>query len=217
MKTYNLEVDRLVRHIRDLAGLDGEPRGLRGNLLWNLGTFWLGKRKATLFLARRLDRIECFDEVFDTLKRLGNKTPGVVLAWGLPQGRHVELPLGYRMVNLRDALIVEGDSCRLDQEMVKGVLTGAGQPVDDLSPLWSSPDYSAVRVNGREFVFTGLKQKQVIGFLIEAWKRGDARCRTQVVLEEVESSADALGQLFRGRPDWRDLIGQGDGFCWIKV
>lgn len=219
LKTYNLDVERVVHHLHDLAGLDGEPRGIRGNLLWNLGTFWLGRRKIPIFLARRLSWTDCFDEIFDTLKRLGAKTPGAVLAWGLPQGRHVELPNGNRMVNLKEAVIVEGDGYRLDMEMVKGILTGASNTRDDLAPVQWAADYSTVRVNGREYVFTGLKQKQVIGLLVEAWQRGEAKCRTPVVLEEVEaaSSSNTIAKLFSGRSDWKELIGYGDGFCWLKV
>ncbi|MBF0423414.1 MAG: hypothetical protein HQL73_10525 [Magnetococcales bacterium] len=217
MKSYLLDLERTVRHVRDLAGLEGEPRLVVRNLLWNLGTFWLGNRKATVYLARLWHQTDRFDEIYDALRRLGGKSPGVVLAWKIPKGRHVTLPHGHRMVGLKESLIVEGDAYRLDMEMVRSVLTGEHVPVDDLSPVRHSGDYSTVRVNGREFVFTGMKQKQVIGILVESWRRGEARCRTQVVLEEVESSADAIGQLFRGRSDWRDLIGQGDGFCWLKV
>lgn len=217
MKTYLLNADKLVRHLRDLAGLDGDPRTMGSKFLWNLGTFRLGNRKATVYFARQLNMIDCFDEIYDALKRFGGKTPGVVLAWGLPAGRHVELPNGHRMVNMKDVLIVQGDAYRLDMDVVKGVITGAGKAADDLSPVQSNPDYSVVQVNGREFTFTGVKQKQLIGILVDAWKRGEAKCRTSVILEDIESSVEAISQLFSGRPEWRDLIGQGRGFCWLKV
>lgn len=219
MKSYLLDLERTVRHVRDLTGLEGESRPVVRNLLWKLGSFWLGNRKAMVYLARLWHRTIRFDEIHDALRRLGGKSPGVVLAWKIPKGRHVTLPHGHRMVSLKEALIVDGDAYRLDMEMVKNVLTGEYGPMDDLSPVRHSGDYSTVRVNGREFVFTGIKQKQVVGILVEAWKRGEPKCRTQVILEDVEasSSANTLSKLFSGRSDWRDLIGYGNGFSWLKV
>ncbi|MBF0401360.1 MAG: hypothetical protein HQL90_11390 [Magnetococcales bacterium] len=218
LKTYNLDVDRLVRHIQEIAGLDGEPRSVLRNFLWNIGSFKLGSRMATVFLARRMAAHQSFDDIYDALKRLSGKTPGVVLARTIPTGRHVELPHGFRMLSLSDTMIVEGGRYRLDMDMVRSILTGVkGQMVDDLSPVYASPDYGLVRVNGREFVFTGAKHKEAIGFLVRAWERGEKKYRTQDLLENVESTADALSQFFRGHLDWRDLIGYGGGFCWIKA
>ena len=218
LKTYNLDVDRFVRHIQEIAGLGGEPRSIRRDFLWNIGSFQLGSGKATVFLARRMALHQSFDDIYDSLKRLGGKTPGVVLARTIPTGRHVELPHGFRMLSLNDAMVMEGDRYRLDMDLLESVLTGVAGAVDDLSPVWASPDYDLVRVNGREFIFKGEKQKQLIGILVRAWNRGEKKCRTQVVLENVGASlsANSLAKFFSGRSDWRDLIDYNDGFCWLK-
>jgi hypothetical protein len=35
--------------------------------------------------------------------------------------------------------------------------------------------------------------------------------------EELEfASASRLRDLFKGHPDWQDLIGQKDGACWLR-
>ncbi|MBF0184720.1 MAG: hypothetical protein HQM06_10080 [Magnetococcales bacterium] len=218
LKTYNLDVDRFVRYIQEIAGLRGERRPILKNFLWNIGSLKLGSRIATVFLARRMAAHQSFDNIYDALKRLSGKTPGVVLARTIPTGRHVELPHGFRMLSLADTMIVEGGRYRLDMDLLGSILTGVkGQMVDDLSPVYASPDYGLVRVNGREFIFTGAKHKEAIGFLVRAWERGERKYRTQDLLENVESTADALSQFFRGHMGWRDLIGYGGGFCWIKV
>ncbi|MBF0400760.1 MAG: hypothetical protein HQL90_08330 [Magnetococcales bacterium] len=219
LKTYNLEIGRFVRHIQEIAGLSGEPRSVLKNFLWSIGSFPLGSGKATVFLARRMAAHQSFDDIYDALKRLGGKSPGVVLARDIPTGRHVELPHGFRMLSLDDAMIIEVDRYRLDMDLLESVLTGVTGEVDDLSPVWASPDYDVVRVNGREFTFTGEKQRQLIGILVRAWQRGEKKCRTQVVLENVEASmkANSLAKFFSGRSDWRDLIGYGGGFCWLKT
>lgn len=218
LKTYNLDMSRFVRHIQEIAELGGEPRLILRDFLWNIGSFKLGFRMATVLLARRMAAHQSFDDIYDALKRLGSKTPGVVLARDIPTGRHVELPHGFRMLSLDDAMIVEGDRYRLDMDLLESVLTGVEGAVNDLCPVYASDDYNLVRVNGREFIFTGEKQRQLIGILVKAWFRGEKKCRTQAVLENVEASpsASSLAKFFKGRPDWRDLIEYSDGFCWLK-
>ncbi|MEO5346508.1 MAG: hypothetical protein H7834_09045 [Magnetococcus sp. YQC-9] len=219
MKTYNLDVERLVRHIHDLAELEKEPRMVLTNLIWNLGILRIRNRKVSIYLARRFTHMDAFDKIYDVLKRLGGHSPGLVLAWRLPQGRHISLPHGHRMLSLQEAIIAEGTGYRLDLGMLRSILTGEHEPVDDLSPLWHSIDYEIVRANGCEFIFTGTKQKQLISILVRAWKRGEARCLTSEVLGNVEASvkSNTLSKFFSGRTDWKDLIGYGDGFCWIKA
>ncbi|MBF0311613.1 MAG: hypothetical protein HQL56_19040 [Magnetococcales bacterium] len=219
MKTYNLDVDRLLRLIRDMAEVSGEPKAMCGELLWSLGTFWLGKRKATLFLARNLHLMHCFDEVYDVLKRFGNKAPGVVLTRNLPESRHIELPNGYRMVSLKDIWIVENDLCHFDLEILKAPFAGEKSTASDPPLVQYARDYSTIKVNGREFVFTGMKQQQLIGFLVEAWRRGEPKCRTQILLENVQASdfSNTLSKFFSGRSDWKELIGYGNGYCWLKA
>ena len=51
----------------------------------------------------------------------------------------------------------------------------------------------------------------------QAWLDGTGRLRTQEVLETAESSARQLAHAFKGRPDFKEIIGYDDGFCWLKV
>ncbi|MBF0214780.1 MAG: hypothetical protein HQM00_14670 [Magnetococcales bacterium] len=216
MKTYNLDVDRLVRHIHDLAELERDSRMIITNLLWNLGMLRIRNRKVNVYLARRFTHMDAFDKIYDVLKRMSGHSPGLVLAWRLPQGRHLSLPHGHRMLSLQDAIIAEGNGYHLDLGMLRSVLTGEHEPVDDLSPLWHSIDYEIVRVNGREFIFTG-KQQMAVSILVRAWQRGEAKYQTTMLLDNVGSASKAISQLFRGRTDWKELIGYGNGFCWIKA
>ena len=219
MKTYELNLNWMFRHISDLVGIDEgmKVRQIVPKLLWELGSIWNGRRKATVFLSRKLSYSRNFDRVYDGLAQWAGKAAGAVLSLTVPDSRHAELPGGHRILSLQDAIVETTGGYEMDMELLHGALKGAYPSSIDVGPLVPSADFSLVTVNGRDFVFTGDKQKQVMEILIRAWKLGQPKCRTQAVLEETESSGHAMSHLFRRHPDWKDLIGYGGGFCWLKV
>jgi hypothetical protein len=74
-----------------------------------------------------------------------------------------------------------------------------------------------IRIHDREYRFRGLIQRSIVEQVYEAWRNGVGRLRTQDVLETAESSARQLAHAFKGRPDFKDIIGYDEGFCWLKV
>ncbi|MBF0423312.1 MAG: hypothetical protein HQL73_10005, partial [Magnetococcales bacterium] len=65
MKTYDLNLEWLLAHIRDLMGIGKsmKVREIIPNLLWELGTIWIGRKKATVFCKRRTNavlKVSCF-------------------------------------------------------------------------------------------------------------------------------------------------------------
>ncbi|MBF0453892.1 MAG: hypothetical protein HQL72_03620 [Magnetococcales bacterium] len=218
MKTYDLDMDRALGHLAGLAGLDEstKPREIIPNLLWELGSVWSGQRKATVFYGRKLSFMTNFDKIYDGLSNWAGKAAGVILSETAPQSRHIELPGKHRILSLEKAIVELSDGYELDMELFYGAL-GLDSPSEESSPIIHNVDFSSITVNGREFVFTGGKQKQVLEILCQQWKMGNPRCRTGVILEEIESTAQAISQLFNRHPDWRDLIDYGGGYCWLKV
>ena len=218
MKTYELNLDWMFRHLSDLVGIDEgvKVRQIVPNLLWELGSIWSGRRKATVFLSRKLSYSRNFDRVYDGLAQWAGKATGAVLSLTVPDSRHAELPGGHRILSLQDAIVETSSGYEMDMELLHGALKGA-YPSTDVGLVLHSADFSSVTVHGQEFLFTGLKHKQVLEILIRAWKSGQPRCRTQAVLEEVESTTNTVAKLFSGRKDWKDLIGYGEGYCWLKV
>jgi hypothetical protein len=218
LKTYDINLDWMADHIRDLAGIDPSTkvRTIIPNLLWDLGSIRVGNRKATIFLARNLSDHRDFDQVYEALLDWTGKPPGVVLSNNVPTDRRAKLPGGHRILSLKKILMEKAGNSMLDMELLHGTLNSAN-PSLDVGPVNHNFDFSTVQVHGREFVFTGEKQKIILSILYRAWRVGNPKCQTRSVLAESETSAHALSHIFRNHHDWKELIGYGDGFCWLKV
>src|SRR5512132_463961 len=66
--------------------------------------------------------------------------------------------------------------------------------------------------------FSGLLQKTAIRRLYEALQDGSPRLGMQALLEEIESRARRISQVFSGAdPRWREIVGYGKGHVWLKV
>ena len=58
----------------------------------------------------------------------------------------------------------------------------------------------------------------MIEYLYTRWRDGEERVSVATMFEDLEFSPSArLRDLFKGHADWRDLIGYGDGACWLKI
>lgn len=218
MKTYDLDLDWMFRHLGDMVGIDKavKYREIVPNLIWELGTVWSGRRKATVFFSRKLSSSRNFDQVHDGLTQWAGKSSGAVLSLSIPTSRHAVLPGGHRMLSLQQVIVETASGYEMDMELLQGALQSA-HPSLDMGPVVPNADFSSLVVHGREFVFTGGKQKQILEILFRSWRMGNPKCRTRAVLEEIESSGHALSHLFNNHPDWKDLIGYAGGFCWLKV
>ncbi|WLQ14322.1 hypothetical protein O5O45_00005 [Hahella aquimaris] len=106
----------------------------------------------------------------------------------------------------------------IDKRLIAELLGAAPPQTGRKTPVYCSDDGGELRVNGEDFVFTGVTQQRIVRRLYEAWEAGRPRLRTAAVLEEAESKATALSQAFSGyKGDWRKAIGYGGGFCWLIV
>ena len=218
LKTYDINLDWMADHIRDLIGIEStvQARAIIPKLFWELGHIWIGRQKSAVFLAQNLSGLQEFDRVYDALLDWPGKSPGVILTNDAPERRHAELPGGHRILSLKDIVVETASGCEMDMELVHGTLKGT-QVSKKTGPLNYSVDYSSITVNGREYTFTGGKQRRVLKILIQAWKTGNPKCRTMSVMAQAETTAETIGQLFHKRSDWKDLIGYGGGYCWIKA
>lgn len=218
LMTYDLDVGWLLRFVAKGVGIEDavHPFCLVPNHLWELGTTWIHKRKAAVLFGRRISRSDVFRQCVEALRTRKGRPPGVMLTTSRGSSWDQELPGGHRILPLRDCLEIGKADFAIDLDVVHGVLTGT-TPGRKTDPVHHSSDFSSVTVNGRIFVFRGDKQKQLIGMLVRAREYGEERCRTQELLEEIESTSTTLVKFFSGRSDWKDLIGYGNGFCWLKV
>lgn len=218
LRTYDLDMKWLLGFVAKGVGLgnDGPPLCLLPDHLWDLGTGWIRGRKATVMVGRRISRSEVFKQCVEALRPRRGRPPGVLLTSSRRASWEMEIPGGHRVLSLRDCLSMAKVGCDIDQEVILGVLTGF-TPGKKPSPVHYSNDFSSLTVHGRTFAFRGDKQKQFVGMLVRAWESGEERCRTGELLENVESTSLTLVKFFSGRSDWKELIGYGQGFCWLKV
>lgn len=218
LMTWELDLHWLLGWIAGQFGLtlSVDPKALIHGQLWLLGTPWIGKRRCGLFFARRLDFGEGYDQVADALRESSGEPPGVLLTTSRWSVRNVRIPGNHRVMRLQDCFLPGEEHARIDIDAVARLLSGTTLHERE-GPLYYSSDYSSITVNGRNFTFRGDKQKEIISILINAWERGDPKVRTQTLLEAVDSTATQITKLFHRHPDWKELIGYGEGFCWLLI
>lgn len=219
LRNHSLDLVWLLREIACAMDLptSPDPRSLVDEVLWDLGDAWVGKRKATILFGRRLTHDGNLDRACDALTNRIGRPPGILLSSSGQPGRHARLPGNHRFLALRDCIVPGETGFGIDRDIVAGVLNGTLPGAPD-TPVRVSNDFGTVTVNGRVFSFSGDKQRQVIRHLHQSWEDGEARVRTALMFGDLEfADGTRLRDLFKGRPDWRDLIGYGQGFCWLRI
>jgi len=89
-------------------------------------------------------------------------------------------------------------------------------------PIDHSEDCGIVWFHDKEYRFRGLKHRQILSMLFEAYWAGRRKLRTSDVLQggdhvHRDTKVTTLGRAFSGRSDWRDFIREAGGYCWIEV
>lgn len=217
LRLWILDLSWLLRQIGQAVAIDArfQPLELVHGVLWDLGDTWVGKRKAAILFGRRMGDVANLDAVQDALVNRIGRPPGVLLTTSRRLSRHLTRLGGHGVLCIHDCLRPGSPGLHLDLAIVDGVVRGR-RPADAAS-VQASANGGCVRVHDREFVFTGDIQRAIVRQLVEAWQAGRPRVRTQHVLEEAGSRAQQLRRAFGGHPNWQELIGYGQGFCWLKV
>jgi hypothetical protein len=215
-RRYRLDLAWLLRLIAcdlDLRA-NGRIACLEPDLLWDLGETWAGRRRAAVLCARRLGHPDALDRVCGALNRRVGRRPGVVLTTGPALSPHIRVP-GYRTVSLRDCL-GRTQGVVVDLEVIDNALDAQASP--DPGPVRASADYSTITVGDRMFHFRGSKQRQVVQYLYERWQAGQPRVSVSMMWTDLEFEDNTrLRDLFKGHPDWQDLIACERGLCWLKA
>jgi hypothetical protein len=214
---YRLDFDWLLRLVAGAAGVAHGQRHvcLVDNLLWDLGDARLRRKKRPILFACRLGAIDELDRVERALIAREGRADGVVLTTSPRISRAMRLPGRHRILPIRDCLDHASSHFALDVDVIAGARPEARPGGQD--GVVMSPGGGWIRIHGREYRFRGLVQRSIVEQVHEAWRDGTGRLRTQEVLEAAESSARQLAQAFSGRPEFREIIGYDDGFCWLKV
>jgi hypothetical protein len=78
-------------------------------------------------------------------------------------------------------------------------------------------DFSSVRVGEQNFLFRGRIQRRIIDLLYQAWKSGHPKILTHTLLKQAQTKSPQIKHVFKGHPNWDQLVGYGNGYCWLKL
>jgi hypothetical protein len=221
---YRLDLAWLLRWLAGQLGHNAStaPVLLVADRLWRLGDMWLGERKRSrrkteVFFARRLSDVETLGQVRQALEFRAGQPARVILTTTERPGLSSTVAVsGLATLSLKDCARSSAGAFMIDPAAVYASVHDVVQP-RERPPVQVDAEFRVVRVGRREFKFRGDKQRQVIGFLHRRRDERDERVSTALMFAELEfHGATRLRDLFKGHSDWRDLIGQEDGACWLR-
>lgn len=216
---YRVDFDWFLGFVAVAVKITGSRRWqcLVPGILWDLGEAWIGKRKATFFLGRRLSTSQTLDEVCDALTRRVGRPPGLLLTTTRRLARHVRIPGQHRIVTLTDCLRSDNTGPRLDLEVIGGVYAGL-RPQRAAQLIEANADFRIVRAKSETFVFRGDKQRQVIEYMYERWLDGVERVSIAEMMDDLSFPiATRLRDLFKKHPAWEKLVKEEGGSAWFDV
>lgn len=86
-------------------------------------------------------------------------------------------------------------------------------------PIECGENGSWVKVRGKEYVFTGSRQCRLISYLYKNLLEGKEKIPVKRTLASVgfSESINTIPKAFsKSKKPWDEVIGYGDGFCWLK-
>jgi hypothetical protein len=216
-RRYRLDLEWLLRVLADEVGVASIARCscLLDGLLWDLGDAWLHQKKRPVLFARRLSSMDNLDAVEHALVAREGRLGGALLTTSPGISRAVQLPGRHRILHVRDCVDHAARHFALDVDVIAGGRRWFAPGMED--PVQIGSDGGWIRIHERQYRFRGLIQRSIVQQVYEAWRDGAGRLRTQQVLETAESKSKELAQAFSGRPEFKEIIGYDDGFCWLKV
>lgn len=215
---FTLDVQKLA--VRLTEDLEVRPAGgfveLLPGTLWDLGFARLPKltKRVSIWVTRRLHDPDVRDGLYQAAL---NRPPGDLrLVLNLSNAEISGWTLANQVVASASSLVSVAEPFKIDAAITSARLR---MPVGTADEVKLSADGGHLVVQGRTYRFRGLRHRAIVTQLVEAWKDGEPRLLTQSVLTEAGCalSVRRLANVFRGHPDWHDVIKEEAGFCWLQV
>lgn len=219
------EVGNFSLDVRKLAALLAEDLDLRPigtfvdlvpGALWDVGFGRLPQltMRVSIWIARSLHD----PDVMEALREAARNRPtlDLRLILGLSDTEQPDWYIENQVLASVSSLVSVGNPLKIDATIASARLR---RPVGKTEKAKLSADGGHLQVNGRDYVFGGPKQRIIVRQLHDAWELGSPRLLTENVLVEAECgrSVRRLANVFRGHPNWHEVIKEKAGFCWLEA
>jgi|GEM_PF-6168175 hypothetical protein len=221
LQRYRVDPIRVLAIIRDWLEIsDRTPIAtLTQDTIWDLGDMWLGKRKLAVLFMRRAHLSTSIHQLRQALQFFPRRKFAIVITDAQINAFGFDFPGEPLCCCLMDLIPPSDERVeRIDQNLIAELL-GMGLPKRvSTGPVYCSDDGGELVVNNEIYHFTGDIHRSIIRQLTDAWLSGNPRVRTSALLENAESSAKVIKQVFSGsKLEWQKIIGYGQGFSWLIV
>lgn len=194
------------------------PTLLHAGLIWDVGTIKLAGAKAPVpvWFARRLSDPRVWEQLDALIERKPPHEIRIILT-STAGGRIPET--SQKRNHIISVADVASDPTKLAiSPQVLGARVFPGQ-AQRRFPIDHSDDYGIVYVHDEEFKFRGLRHRELLAILFDAYWSGRSVCRTIPTLSEAGFSekTNSLSKAFSGRTDWQTFIKYDEGNCWIEA
>ncbi len=217
-----LAVDYQLIFARMLVNFDRtapeRPVPLIDGIAWDIGTLRLkgAKSPVPVWFARRLIDPAVWDSVAALLERRPPDQVRVILTSTPGHCIPITIPKPNVVISIADVASASGKLALSPQAVGKRVFPGQAQR---RFPIDHSEDYGVVYVHDEEFKFRGLRHRDFLAILFEAYWSGRPARRTITALSDAGFSekTNCLSKAFSGRTDWQTFIKYDEGNCWIEA
>lgn len=194
------------------------PAPLITDLVWDVGTIKLAGAKVPVpvWFARRLSDPRVWAQLEELIGRKPPQEIRIILT-STAGGRIPDTSQKRNhIISVADVAIDPTKLAISPQVLGARVFPGQAQR---RFPIDHSDDYGIVYVHDEEFKFRGLRHRELLAILFDAYWSGRSVCRTIPMLSEAGFSekTNSLSKAFSGRTDWQTFIKYDEGNCWIEA
>lgn len=185
---------------------------------WDIGTIRLkgAKSPVPVWFVRRLSDSAVWDRVAALLERRPPDQLRVILTSTPGDRIPITANKANVVISIADVASAPGKLAISPQAVGRRVFPGQAQR---RFPIDHSDDYGVVYVHEEEFKFRGLRHRDFLAILFDAYWSGRPVCRTITALSDAGFSekTNSLSKAFSGRTDWQSFIKYDEGNCWIEA
>lgn len=212
LRRYKLNAQWVVDQILQALSWPQKAEPLLDGMLWNCGQSYIGKKRVSLFVGRRVAHPEVFSDIQKKLTPRCKSGANVLLTTSQHIEPHMSIP-GATIVPLFDVFNRQRKNFALDADLISSILFDQ-RPGESNKAVLCKANGGKLIINGRSFEFRGDKQRQVVRYLCNKYDVDELPVRIQEMFSDLEFSDNTRMQdLFKKHPDWKEAIRVSRGSC----